>query len=377
MTISYLTARALRQALNLLDLTDPEDGPHAMQLLIDEILQALQKEWACEMKLYRESPIITIEDNYDKLGYPPGGAARDARYTRYVTDGILLRTMTSAMIPKAMRSVSADPPDDSLLVCPGLVYRRDCIDLLHTGEPHQLDLWRVRNSERLRPADLQDMIELVVEAALPGAIWRTEPRAHPYTHHGLQIDLLHEGEWIEIGECGMAHPGILAENLLHVQNPSGLAMGLGMDRLLMIRKHIKDIRLLRSTDPRVASQMRDLSPYKEISMMPSVIRDISLVLDEDMAGEDIGDKVRQALAGDADSVESVDILSQTPYTDLPAAAVERLGIKPGQKNILLRVMFRALDRSLTSDECNGFRDVIYAVLHKGSAWQWASRDANP
>lgn len=375
MNISTLNTRALRQALNLRDLTDPEDGRHAMQILIDDILAALRRQWGCEIKIHRESPVISIEENYDKLRYPRDGAARDARYTRYVTKDALLRTMTSAVVPKAMISIASNLPEDVLLACPGLVYRRDSIDRLHTGEPHQLDLWRVRRS-RLGQADLDQMIKIVMEAALPGLAWRTEPRVHPYTLDGLQIDVMHDGEWIEVGEGGLAHPEIIAENIPGSADLTGLALGLGMDRLLMIRKNIKDIRLLRSSDPRVACQMLDLSPYKEVSCMPPVTRDISLVLSDDATVEDIGDKVREALEQNADVVESVDILSQTTYAELPPAAVERLGIAPEQKNLLLRIVLRALDRTLTSDECNAYRDVIYQALHKGSAWQWASKGAD-
>ena len=82
MNATALNIRALRQALNLRDLTDPEDGRHAMQILIEDILCALRREWGCQIKIHRESPIISIEDNYNKLRYPPDGAARDARYTR-------------------------------------------------------------------------------------------------------------------------------------------------------------------------------------------------------------------------------------------------------------------------------------------------------
>jgi phenylalanyl-tRNA synthetase alpha chain len=373
MKISTLNTKALRHALNLRDLTDPDDGQHAMQMLIDDILAALRAEWRCEIKIHRESPIISVKENYDKLRYPSDGAARDARYTRYVTQDALLRTMASAIVPKAMRAVADNLPQDVLLVCPGLVYRRDCIDRLHTGEPHQLDLWRVHRSQKMATDDLEQMIKIVVAAALPGLTWRTERRVHPYTLDGLQIDVMHNGEWIEIGECGLAHPAILAENIPGVADLSGLALGLGMDRLLMIRKNIEDIRLLRSLDPRIARQMLDLSPYQDVSSMPSVTRDISLVLNEDTTVEDIGDKVREALEESADVVENVEILSQTAYSELPVAAVERLGIAPGQKNFLLRIVLRALDRTLTSDECNAYRDVIYEALHKGSEWQWASK----
>ena len=75
-------------------------------------------------------PTIEIRepDNYDRLGYPPDGAARDARYTRYVCETALLRTQTSAMLPPLLRALAAAPPEDVVLSCPGLVYRRDVID---------------------------------------------------------------------------------------------------------------------------------------------------------------------------------------------------------------------------------------------------------
>jgi len=373
MNATALNIRALRQALNLRDLTDPEDGRHAMQILIEDILCALRREWGCEIKIHRESPIISIEDNYNKLRYPPDGAARDARYTRYVTAGTLLRTMASAMVPGALRSVANNLPNDVLLACPGVVYRRDCIDRLHTGEPHQLDLWRVHRSQSMTAIDLRRMIQDIVESALPGMEWRTEPRVHPYTVDGLQNDVSHGGEWIEIGECGLAHPDIIAENIPNIQGLSGLALGLGLDRLLMIRKSIKDIRLLRSTDPRVTAQMEDLNLYREVSCMPPAVRDISLVLDEVVGLEDIGDRVREALLAGASIIENFEIILQTSYDALPPAAIQRLGISPGQKNVLLRIVLRALDRTLTGDECNSYRDAIYSVLHEGTAWQWAAR----
>ena len=108
--------------------------------------------------------------------------------------------------------------------------------------------------------------------------------------------------------------------------------------------------------------------------MPPVTRDLSIVLCENADLEDIGDKVREASLAEANVVEGVEILSQTLYDNLPPAVIQRLGISLGQKIVLLRIVLRALDRTLTSDECNAYRDTVYAALHKGSAWQWAAKD---
>jgi phenylalanyl-tRNA synthetase alpha chain len=50
----------------------------------------------------------------------------------------------------------------------------------------------------------------------------------------------------------------------------------------------------------------------------------------------------------------------------------RLGIADGQKNVLVRLTLRALDRTLTRRECDELRDRVYAALHRGSAWEWAA-----
>ncbi len=373
MSVSTLSAEEVRRALSVRDLTDPTTGTHALQHLIDVALEALRGAWGCEVRVHRQSPIVSIADNYDRLHYPPEGAARDARYTRYVCDTALLRTQTSAMIPGLLCRLAAAPPEDVLLACPGLVYRRDCIDRLHTGEPHQMDLWRIRRGRPLGSAELRQMIELVVRAMLPGRELRVEPARHPYTTDGLQVDVRDGAQWVEIGECGLALPALLEESGLEAGHTTGLAMGLGLDRILMLRKGLDDIRLLRSAEPRIASQLLDLAPYRPVSSMPAVRRDLSLVLGADETAEELGDQVRSALGERAQLVESVEVRSETPYEALPPAAVARLGITPGQKNVLLRVVLRALERTLTHEECNALRDDIYAALHRGTTWEWAAR----
>jgi phenylalanyl-tRNA synthetase alpha chain len=278
------------------------------------------------------------------------------------------------MIPPLLRRLALRPPDDAQLVCPGLVYRRDSIDRLHTGEPHQLDLWPVSRTVSLGPVELERMIALIASALLPDHELRTTSAEHPYTQSGLQLDVRDGDAWVEIGECGVALPALLLENG-HGPPATGLAMGLGLDRILMLRKGLDDIRLLRSSDPRVLAQMQDLAPYRPVSSMPVVSRDLSLVLASDTDAEELGDRVRAALGERCAVVESLEVRSETPYEALPAAAVRRLGIAPAQKNVLLRVVLRALDRTLTHIECNELRDEIYAAVHCGTAWEWAGARA--
>lgn len=361
-----LTPAQVADDLAIRDLTDPEAGPHALQLLVADAAATLGRRWGCEVRPARGGRVVARADNYDRLGFAPDDVTRDARYTRYVDGDHVLRSHTSALVPPALRALAADPgpgPADVLLVAPGITYRRDAIDRLHTGTPHQLDLWRIARKP-LGVTHLDGMIEALTARLLPGREVRTEARRHPYTLAGRQIDVRVGDEWVEIGECGLAHPQVLAGAGL--RGWTGLAMGLGLDRLLMVRTGVPDIRLLRSGDPRVATQMLDLDPYRPVSRLPAIRRDLSVAVPVDDMVEDLGDRVREALGADADLVEEVTILSETAHGDLPAAAVERLGLRPDQKNVLVKLVIRPHHRTLTDAEANHHRDLAHNALHANS-----------
>ena len=83
---------------------------------------------------------------------------------------------------------------------------------------------------------------------------------------------------------------------------------------------------------KVLSQMNDLESYKEVSSMPPVIRDISVVVDKKIDIEVLGDMVRESSV-DTHIIEEVKILSETLYEELPEQAIKRLGIEPHEKKI--------------------------------------------
>ena len=180
------------------------------------------------------------------------------------------------------------------------------------------------------------------------------------------------GEWVEVLECGVANPALLRDSGLDPRRWSGLAMGMGLDRLLMLRKGIPDIRLLRDGDPRVEGQMLDLEPWRPVSNQPPQRRDLSIAVDADTTPEEIGDRIRAAMREDADVLEDVAVISETPFAALPDAARERIGIVAGQKNVLLRLVIRHPSRTLTSEEANRLRDRVYAAVHEGTTAQWAA-----
>jgi phenylalanyl-tRNA synthetase alpha chain len=366
--VTYLDRAQLQRDLGLRDLSDPAEGPHAIQVLVGQAVDAVGRAWGCEVRWCRGPRIVPVSDNYDRLGYPAEAITRDTRYTRYVDAGTMLRSHSSAMIPPALAWLARQPGDDVLLACPGMVYRRDAIDWQHAGTPHQLDLWRITRRP-MSNADLDQMIAILLGALAPALPRRHQPRTHPYTLDGRQVDVHHDGRWVEVWECGLAHPGVLAAAGL--PGHSGLALGMGLDRLVMLAKRIPDIRLLRAADPRVTSQMLDLARYQPVSSMPAVIRDLSIAVPDGDDEETLGDRVRDALGTDTACVEEVRVLSATAYQDLPASAIGRLGARPGQQNLLVRVVLRDLDKTLTNQAANALRDRIYRALHQGTNYQWA------
>jgi phenylalanyl-tRNA synthetase alpha chain len=198
-----LSSDQLARALELRDLSDPAAGPHAMQEIVAAIAAALSAAWSVPVRVPRCERVVTVHDNYDALRYSPDAAARDRRYTRYLGDGRMLRAHTTAHVPGLLREISAE----TVLCVPGVCYRRDVIDRHHVGEPHQLDLWRVRpDGPPLGEADLAEMIGDCGRVVLPGRAIDTPASPHPYTVDGREIYV----DGVEVGECGLAHPEVLA-----------------------------------------------------------------------------------------------------------------------------------------------------------------------
>ena len=105
--VSYLDPVQLRRDLGMRDLSDPADGPHAIQILIGQAVEGLFCAWDCEVRWCRGPRIVPVADNYDRLGYLAEAITSDARYTRYVDAGHMLRSHSSAMIPSALRGSPA------------------------------------------------------------------------------------------------------------------------------------------------------------------------------------------------------------------------------------------------------------------------------
>ena len=133
----------------------------------------------------------------------------------------------------------------------------------------------------------------------------------------------------------------------------------------MIKKQINDIRLLRQTDERIDKQMVNLNLYKEVSNYPSINRDISIAILNDMDNELLGDEIRN-LIDNVDVIEEIKIKSETYYKDLPAHVSERLGMDETMKNVLVGIKMHSLNTSLNKLEANQLINQLYNKIHRGT-----------
>jgi phenylalanyl-tRNA synthetase alpha chain len=197
---------------------------------------------------------------------------------------------------------------------------------------------------------------------------RLEPVVHPYTLDGWRCTASCRTR-VEILECGRAHPELLAG-----QGWPPVSDGIGLDRMLMLRKGIDDIRALRSSDPRIQAQMLDLQPYREVSSQPPIYRDLSIAVAAEANAEELGGPVRSASPLRAAASNRSTCCPRPRIWSCRSQHVGGWAIAAAQKNVLLRFGDPDLDRTLTSAEANELRDAVYAVLHEGSVTTWASKE---
>lgn len=366
------TKEAIDRALAVTDLTLDDAPDHAINLIVKKVLEKLKSSGWGEVRIIRGNPIVSVEDNFDKLLFPYDNAGRASTYTRYTDGDHILRTHTSAHVPQTFKEFyeefNGDIPD-TIFVFLGLVYRRDVIDTKHLDVFHQMDIWTLQKNGDRKPFEREELIRLVkmvFDAVIPGNEPIVYDAVHPYTVGGIEVYAKFGDSQLEILEAGLAHPEVLRAAGFDPEKYSGLASGMGLDRLVMTLKGVPDVRFLRSVEPRIAEQMKNINKFKEVSSMPPIARDMSYCVPDNFTEEDISEEIKIAFGDKAFLVENVSILSRTKYEDLPEIAREKLGAMPGQDNVLVNITLRHPDLTMTKKEANELYDKVYPKLHKGN-----------
>ena len=260
-----IRAQELEQRLHdeAIDVTLPGQhgelgAKHPLSIVLDEIKQIFVGMGFDIV----EGPEVEYDYyNFEALNIPKDHPARDTQDTFYITDNILLRTQTSPMQVRVMEKQK--PP--IRIISPGRVYRSDAVDATHSPLFHQIEGLVV--DKGITMADLKGTLEAFVKRLYgEDSVVRFRPHHFPFTEPSAEVDVqcfschgkgcrLCKGEgWIEILGCGMVHPKVLANCGIDPEVYSGFALGMGLERVVMRRYQIDDMRLFYDNDVRFLKQ---------------------------------------------------------------------------------------------------------------------------
>jgi phenylalanyl-tRNA synthetase alpha chain len=209
-----------------------------------------------------EGPDIeTPYNNFEALNTPAHHPSLDARDTFWLNPEELLRTQTSPVQIRVMRSQA--PP--VRIITPGRCYRRDTTDATHSANFHQIEGLFV--DEEVTLADLKGVIAFFAREMMgPSVGVRFRPHFFPFTEPSVECDFschVCAGEgcrvcknsgWIEIAGAGMVDPRVFAMVGYDPERFSGYAFGMGVERIAMVKYGIGDIRMLYENDLRFLEQ---------------------------------------------------------------------------------------------------------------------------
>ncbi|SCY80240.1 phenylalanine--tRNA ligase subunit alpha [Alkaliphilus peptidifermentans] len=212
-------------------------------------------------KVVEGPEVDTVHYNFDALNSPKNHPSRDMSDTFYITEDILLRCHTSTVQIRSMENMK--PP--IRIISPGRCFRNDTPDATHSPMFHQLEGLVVDKGITL--GDLKGTLEVFVKHFF-GSHTKIKFRPHhfPFTEPSAEVDascfkcagegcsVCKGSGWIELLGCGMVHPNVLANCGIDPEVYSGFAFGMGIDRLIMNKYEIDDIRLLFENDMRFLNQ---------------------------------------------------------------------------------------------------------------------------
>ena len=186
-----------------------------------------------------DGPEIETEDfNFDMLNIKKTHPSRQMHDTFYVNNkSHVLRTHTSPVQIRGM--LSNEPP--MAFVSGGKVYRKDD-DATHLPMFHQVEGIYVNKDVSF--ANLKDLIFSIITSIFGNDVEiRFRPSYFPFTEPSAEVDILSEnGKWLEILGCGIVNPVVLDNCKINSEEYSGLAFGLGVERIAMLKHEVTDIR---------------------------------------------------------------------------------------------------------------------------------------
>jgi phenylalanyl-tRNA synthetase alpha chain len=255
--------RARERAAARPDLTLPGRRPplgvvHPLRRVEDEIVDVFA---GLGFSVVEGPEIETDYNNFEALNFPADHPARDMQDTFFLPGDRLLRTHTSPVQIRTMKSV---PPPVRVIV-PGRVYRRDIADASHSPVFHQVEGLAV--DRNISMGDLKGTLELFAREMFGArSKIRFRPSFFPFTEPSAEVDVLcflcggdgcrvcKQSGWLEILGSGMVHPNVLRNVGYDPEDVTGWAFGMGIERIAMLKYGVDDLRLFFDNDLRFLRQ---------------------------------------------------------------------------------------------------------------------------
>ena len=215
----------------------PQGGIHPLTLLDREIGEIFTR---LGYRIMEGPELESAWLNFDALNIPADHPARTMQDTFFIeplASNLVLRTHTS---PTQIRTMLTEQPP-IYVICPGRTYRSDELDATHTPVFSQVEGLVI--DEGITMADLKGTLQHFAQSIFgPDVVTRLRPSFFPFTEPSAEVDIYFNDRWIEWGGCGMVNPQVLVNCGVDTDRYTGFAFGMGLERTLMVRHQITDIR---------------------------------------------------------------------------------------------------------------------------------------
>jgi len=224
---------------------NPQGGIHPLTLIDQEIADIFI---GLGYRVMEGPELESAWLNFDALNIPadhPARTMQDTFFIEPIESNLVLRTHTS---PTQIRTMlTQDPP--IYVICPGRTFRSDELDATHTPVFSQVEGLVV--DEGISMADLKGTLDYFAKQIFgEDVVARLRPSYFPFTEPSAEVDIFFNGRWIEWGGCGMVNPRVLETCGIDTAKYSGFAFGMGLERTLMVRHQVTDIRAIVEGDLR-------------------------------------------------------------------------------------------------------------------------------
>jgi phenylalanyl-tRNA synthetase alpha chain len=191
--------------------------------------------------------------NFDALNIPKDHPSRDMQDTFWIKggSGSVMRTQTSAVQARFLEKNKDNLP--CAIIVPGKVFRNEATDATHEAQFFQLEALYVDKNVSL--GHLKGTVEHFLKKIYgDDVVIRFRPSFFPFVEPGVEVDMLFNGKWLEMGGAGMVHPNVFKNAGIDPSIWKGFAFGFGVDRLVMRQNNIPDVRMLYDGDLRFTNQ---------------------------------------------------------------------------------------------------------------------------